>query len=251
MSSILILTCAGFLAAAMNALGGGGSFLSLPAMIFTGISPVTANASSTVALYPAGLASVWGYRKGFVPVGLLPTWILVAVTIVGGIVGALLLLHTSSGNFEVLLPWLLLCATLTLWFAPKIANSTRFSFQPGPWMSGVIQFGLGIYGGYYGGAMGLLMMAVWSLLGHADLKRVQAARTLLVSAANTMAVVIFIVAGAVQWQACFYMMAGAIAGSIVGTRIGRSVSSRVVRAITLSIAIGMTILFFVKTYGHI
>ncbi len=194
MYHLLLVLGAGFAAGAMNALAGGGSFVSLPALIAVGVPSVYANASSTVALYPGGIASVWAYRHGLGPVGMVSLRHLLPITLVGGACGALLLLATPKSAFDQVLPWLLLIATVALAFGNRIGEVMRryFSIQPA-WVL-AIQFVLGVYGGYFGGGVGLMMLAVWGLLERRDLKSLNASRTLLVVAANTMAVVIFIAA---------------------------------------------------------
>src|ERR1700760_3541562 len=112
MNFLLLVFFAGVIAGAMNALAGGGSFISLPAMIAAGLPPVQANASSTVALFPGGVVSAWAYREGLSPVGSVPIRNMLVVTLIGGFIGAILLLSTSSATFSFLLPWLLLCASL-------------------------------------------------------------------------------------------------------------------------------------------
>ena len=195
---MLLLCGAGFLAGAMNALAGGGSFVSLPALIAAGVPSVSANASSTVALYPGSAASVWVYRDQMGRIEALPIVPSLIVTLIGGLAGALLLLWTPSSLFDRVLPWLLLVATLMLSFGPQLGPALRRRFHAGPAVVVTIQLLLGVYGGYFGGAVGLMMMAVWSLLANADLKSLNPPRTLLVMAANTIALICFVVAGAVR-----------------------------------------------------
>ena len=245
----MILTCAGgVVAGAMNALAGGGSFVSLPALIAAGVPPVLANTSSTVALFPGGLASAWAYRDGLGPVGAVPLRALLASTLCGGLAGALLLLRTSSTAFTFVLPWLLLVASIALAWGRRIGEALRARWHIHARAVLAVQFALGIYGGYFGGAVGIMMIAMWGLLDNGDLKRLNAPRTLLVSAANMMAVVIFMAARAVHWPSTLVMLAAATVGGYVGAQIGRRAPARVVRALTLALTAGITVAFFVRAY---
>ncbi|BBU33191.1 UPF0721 transmembrane protein (plasmid) [Burkholderia sp. THE68] len=249
MQPLILVIGAGFLAGAMNALAGGGSFVSLPAMIAAGLPPVQANASSTVALFPGGVVSAWAYRDGLGPVGSVSMRKMLVMTLIGGFVGAALLLSTSSKTFSFVLPWLLLCASLTLAFGRKLGEALRRRWHIGAEAVLSIQFALGVYGGYFGGAVGIMMMAVWGLLDSRDLKSLNAPRTLLVSAANSVAVVTFAVAQAVRWPETIAMLLAAIVGGYSGAQLGRRAPPHWIRAGTLLVSAGITIAFFVKTYG--
>jgi uncharacterized membrane protein YfcA len=248
MEALLILCSAGFVAGVMNALAGGGSFVTLPALIWAGLPSVAANASSTVALYPGQAASVWVYRDGVARLEGVPLLPSLIVTVIGGVLGALLLLWTPSSLFDHVLPWLLLIATTALTFGSQLGQAMRRHFHLGPIAVVAIQFALGIYGGYFGGAVGIMMMAVWSLLSTADLKALAPPRTLMVTAANTVALVCFVVAGAVKWPETMALGLGALAGGIGGALLGRRLPAPVVRWVTIALAAGITVAFFVRAY---
>jgi uncharacterized protein len=239
---------AGLLAGTMNALAGGGTFVTLPALISVGIPSVQANASNTVGLFPGLAASAWAYRDGLGPIGAVSLRPLLLVTVVGGALGALLLLWTPSATFDFLLPWLLMIATLTLGFGRRLGEWLRRRRHIRPSAVLIIQGGLGIYGGYFGGAVGIMMMAVWGLLDNRDLKSLNAPRTLLVTAANAMAVLIFIAAHAVRWNETVVLLVAATVGGYCGAQVGRRAPSPVVRAGTLFIAACITLLFFARAY---
>ena len=188
MNPILLTFAAGIVAGAMNALAGGGSFISLPALIAAGVPPVQANTSSTVALFPGGLASAWAYRDGSTAIGDVPLRALLVATLCGGLAGAVLLLRTSSAAFSFVLPWLLLVASLALAFGRQVGEALRARWRIHAHAVLAVQFGLGVYGGYFGGAVGIMMIAMWGLLDRRELKQLNAPRTLLVSAANAVAV---------------------------------------------------------------
>ena len=248
METWLILAGAGFIAGAMNALVGGGSFVTLPALIAAGLPSVAANASSTVALYPGGAASAWVYRDGLTRVEGLPLVPSLIATLVGGLAGALLLLWTPSSVFDRILPWLLLAATIMLIFGPRLGAALHARFAAGPAVVWVIQFLLGIYGGYFGGAVGLMMLAAWSLITTADIKMLNPTRMVLVTAANTIAVLTFVVLGAVSWPHTLALGAGAIAGGYGGAHVGKRLPAAMVRIITLAVAVAITAAFFYRAY---
>jgi uncharacterized membrane protein YfcA len=249
MSANLVIFFSGLLAGAMNALAGGGSFITLPALIAVGVPSVQANASSTVALFPGGAASAWAYRDNLAPVASVPLQATLLVTICGGLIGAILLMLTAIRIFDVVLPWLLLVAMLALSFGRPVGEWLRRRWRIRPAAVLVFQLVLGIYGGYFGGAVGIMMMALWGLLESRDLKSLHAPRTLLVSAANAAAVLIFIAAHAVHWHETSVMLIGAAAGGYGGAQIGRRAPSTWIRAATLFVALSITLLFFIRAYG--
>jgi uncharacterized protein len=249
MHSYFLIFGAGLLAGAMNALAGGGSFVSLPALIGAGVPPVQANASSTVALFPGGVASAWAYRDGIGPVGSLGMRPLLIATLCGGLLGAVLLLCTSAAAFTFALPWLLLFASLALAFGRRIGMALRGRGGMHAAVVLAIQFALGIYGGYFGGAVGIMMMAMWSLFEGRDIKSLNAPRTLLVSVANACAVLIFIVAHAVHWPETLVMLIAASIGGYGGALIGKRAPAKVIRMGTLALTFCVTLAFFVRTYA--
>jgi uncharacterized membrane protein YfcA len=248
MNPFLLVSGAGLIAGAMNALAGGGSFVSLPALIAVGVPSVQANASSTVALFPGTVASSWAYRDGLGPVGGVALGRLMLITLVGGVIGAVLLLRTPAKTFDFVLPWLLLVASLALAFGRRLGELLRHRWRIRPSVVLSVQFGLGIYAGYFGGAVGIMMMAVWALLDSRDLKSFNAPRTLLSSAANAMAVLAFIVAHAVHWPQTIVMLVAATLGGYGGAQIGRRAPAKVVRVGTLLLTAGITLAFFVRAY---
>jgi len=233
----------------MNALAGGGSFVSLPAMMAAGVPPVQANASSTVALLPGSLASVWAYRDGLQPVGGVPLRAMMVATLCGGLAGAMLLLKTSSSSFTFVLPWLLLAASLTLAFGRRLGEALRARWQVRAHAVLAVQFALGVYGGYFGGAVGIMMMAMWGLIDKRDLKALNAPRTLLVSSANAVAVLAFSLGGAVYWPLTLAMLAGALIGGFGGAHLGRHAPANVIRTFTLLTTCCITLAFFAKAYA--
>jgi uncharacterized membrane protein YfcA len=249
-NSFFLILGAGLLAGAMNALAGGGSFVTLPALISVGVPSVQANASSTVGLFPGTAASAWAYRDGLGPIGPVSLWPMSLVTLLGGAIGALLLLSTPSSIFDFLLPWLLLTATVTLAFGRRLGEALRRRRHIPAWAVLCVQWMLGVYGGYFGGAVGIMMTAVWGLLEHREPKSLNAPRTLLVTVANTTALLIFIAANAVRWRETLGLLVGATTGGYCGALLGRRAPAAVVRAGTLLIAGCITVVFFARAYGE-
>lgn len=249
MTSAILLFAAGFLAGAMNALAGGGTFVALPALALMGLPPTIANASTTVALFPGTVASAWSYRKDIRPLATASTGTLLALSLAGGLIGALLLLLTPETAFSALIPWLLLLATTTLAAGPRLSTGLRkLGLRTGPRFLLVAQFALGLYGGYFGGAVGLMMLATWSLATSADLRVLNPLRTLMVAGANGVAVVCFTVTGNVRWQETLIVMAGGIAGGYIGAQLGRRLPLPLLRATILTIAVLTTAAFFARAY---
>ena len=248
MNPYALVVGAGLLAGAMNALAGGGSFVTLPALIAVGVPSVTANTSSTVALFPGQIAAAWAYRDGLGPIGPISVRALLLATFIGGALGAVLLLRTPIKIFDVILPWLLAIATVTLAFGRQIGEMLRRHWDMSSSAVLAVQFGLGIYGGYFGGGIGIMMMAVWSLLVDRTLKSFNAPRTLLAAAANAVAVLVFIVARSVQWDMTAVMLVGATLGSYGGALVGRRAPAPVVRAGTLLVSVSITAVFFARAY---
>jgi uncharacterized protein len=249
MSPLFLVAGAGLIAGMMNALAGGGSFVTLPARIAAGVPSVNANTTSTVALYPGQLTSSWAYRDGLGPIGSVPLRSLVIVTFIGGALGAALLLRTPIRTFDVVLPWLMAIATIALALGSRLGEMLRRR----RWHIGAtavlgVQFCLGIYGGYFGGGVGIMMMAVWSLLSDRTLKSFNAPRTLLVSAANAIAVLIFIAARAVHWREALIMLATGMLGAFCGSLIGRRAPAGIIRVATVCLSVGITVAFFVRGY---
>jgi hypothetical protein len=222
--------------------------VTLPALIAAGVPSVEANASSTVALWPGGAASAWTYHAGLSRICGVSAGPMLATTLAGSVLGSLLLLWTPSSAFDVVLPWLLLLATLAMAFGRRVGATLRGRLRSLTALVLLAQFALGIYGGYFGGAVGLMMVAMWSLFGLSEVKSLNAPRTLLVSAANTVAMLAFIVAGAVFWTQTLPTLAGGLLGGFAGARLGRRLPGNAVRALTLFTTAAITCVFFVRAY---
>jgi uncharacterized membrane protein YfcA len=248
MASYLLLIFAAFAAGLINSVAGGGSFLTFPALVFTGVPSIIANASSTLALIPGTLASAWAYRGDFKQSDGFPFWPMMIVSLAGGMVGALLLLFTPQRTFDSILPWLMLAASLLFTFGPRISPILKRVIHIGPVAVVVIQFLAGIYGGYFGGAVGIVMLAAWSLFGLTDIHFMNANRTVLGSAMNAIAVVLFVIAGKIWWPQAMAMLVAAVIGGYFGAVYARTVNPRYVRAAITVISFAITIAFFLRRH---
>lgn len=249
-SATLLLFGAGLLAGMMNALAGGGSFVTLPALMFAGVPSVFANASSTVALLPGAATSAWAYRadyRGFEQVSMRA---MVGISLAGGLLGALLLMNTSSRAFDFIVPWLLLIGSLAFTFGRQAGAWLRKRVHIGRRTLLVAQGGLAIYGGYFGGAVGIMMMAVWALFGHDDIKALNAARTLLVGATNLVAVLCFAMANMVWWPQTLVMLVAAALGGYLGAHTAKRLPVPVVRTLVSTFGFSMTALLFWRAWAH-
>ena len=246
MRNLLLLAGAGFLAGAMNAAAGGGSFVSFPALVLAGVPPLYANASSTVALFPGAITSSWAYGHAMGGIGDVTLPVLLSVSLLGGLLGAALLLATPPGAFNALVPWLLALATVAFAFGRDIGAALRRVLRIGRVTTLAAQFLLAIYGGYFGGAVGIMMMAVWSLLGVSDLRQMNPTRTVLVGAVNAMAVLYFIAAGAVVWPQTLAMLFAAALGGSAGAWVALRLDVRWLRAGVIAISSAITLSFFLR-----
>lgn len=248
MEPLVLLFFIGLIAGALNAAAGGGSFITFPALVYAGVPPVSANASSTVALFPASLASAWEFREHIRPFPKVSMLAMVLLTLLGGATGAFLLLNTSSTGFNQIVPWLLLMGSVAFAFGKKAGEYLRSKFHIG---SGIVlsgQFFLGIYGGYFGGAVGIMMMAVWSLFGLSDIKVINANKTLFVGVANLIAVILFIIAGKVAWAETLTLLSATVCGGYFGAKYTKRLNPQRLRTGIIIVNFVITLLFFLKVY---
>ncbi len=247
-AALALAAGAGVLGGAMNALAGGGTFATLPALIALGLPGPIANATSNAALLPGAAASAFTYRDELAPLAGLTVARLAAITFAGGLVGSLLLVWTPTRTFDVVIPWLLLYATLILAIGHRATEWLRARVTIGVRTLVVVQALLGIYGGYFGGGVGLMMTAIYGLLTGLAPRAMFAPRTLMLAIANLAATGIFVLLGMIAWSACLPMLAGGIVGGWAGARIGRRLPSGLVRAGTLVVSLATTIVFFIRAY---
>lgn len=246
----LILACiAGAVGGAMNALAGGGTFATLPALIALGLPANIANATSNVALLPGAATSAWAYRKELGPVAGLSVAMLAMLTFVFGLVGSLLLVLTPSETFDIIIPWLLLFAFVVMVFGKRAAAWLHARVTIGRPTLLTVQSLLGVYGGYFGGGVGLITTALYGLLANIQPRELFAIRTLMLAIANLAAAFVFVAFAMVWWWACLPMLAGSIVGGWLGAIVGKKLSPLMVRIWTLLVTGGTTLVFFIRAYG--
>lgn len=245
---ILLLLVAGLLAGGMNALAGGGTFFSFPALLAAGLPPVTAGATNCVALWPASIAAAWAARPTLRPLGhwLLP---LLGAGLLGGVAGGLLLLVGGDGTFRVLIPWLLLTATLLFAASPYLGRwlaarrGLGEQVPPHGPLSLASHVLVSVYGGYFGAGMGILQLAAFSIEGHA-LARANALKNLLSAVIYSVASLTFILAGKVSWYELAILLTGATLGGYGGGLLGNRLPAHWLRALVLVVGGGMTLYYF-------
>ena len=249
MPSYLLLFFAALVGGFLNSVAGGGMFIIFPALVFTGVPSIIANASASLAVIPGILTSAWAYRRDFRNAEFyFPFAWMVAVSIAGAIIGALLLLLTPQRTFDFVIPWLLLLATFLFTFGLRIAPWLKRRFQIGPITVVVVQFFIAIYGGYFGGGIGIMMMATWTLFGITNMLMMNANRTLLGAAANAVAVVLFIAAHKIWWPQTLVMLIGTVIGGYAGAHWVLRTHPKVLRACVSVISVGITIAFFLRKH---
>ncbi len=269
----VLLFLVAFVGGALNAVAGGGSFLTLPTLLWAGVPPVTANATSTFAMWPASLASAFAYRG---EIARARAWMvrLGAISLVGGLLGGLLLVRTSDESFVRLLPWLMLVAATTFSFGGQITTWARRSTvsaggeqrdgaathrgTAGAGQDGAIhnvhvplwtlplQLLIATYGGYFGGGMGIMMLAAMAIAGMTDMHEMNALKTVLAIAINGVALAAFVWSGSISWAPGVVMVLGGVAGGYTGASIARRVPGTLVRRIVIVVAWGMTAYFFAR-----
>ncbi len=240
-----LLFAAACLGGAVNSVAGGGSFIAFPALLFAGVAPVPANATNTIALWPGVVASSVAYRRELRGAKR-ELLLLGAASLVGGLIGSILLLRTSEHSFVALIPWLMLVAALLFTFGRALSQRLLGGARIPPAGAAAAQLLISIYGGYFGGGMGIVMLAILTVLGLTDIHRMNGLKTLLAALVNGVAVVAFVIAGAVVWGPGMVMIAGGMLGGYAGAALARRLDPVQVRRGVLVIAWGMVVYFFTR-----
>jgi uncharacterized protein len=244
-TALVILFFVAVWAGVQNALAGGGTFLTLPALMFTGMTALSANITSTVALFPGQLTSSWGGRGHVAGAGGLSFKALVVISFAGGIVGAILLLVTPSTIFQALVPWLVLFATSVFAYGSFVPRKADRPPVLGPLGAGIAQFCISVYGGYFGGGIGFLMLAALTAAGLA-IRNANASKNVLAGVMNASAVALFVFSPQVHWlQAGIACVGAAIGGTIGGHMVNRA-NQKVLRGAAVAIGIALTIGLFLR-----
>lgn len=246
MIEFLLVVVAGFGAGVVNAMAGGGTFLTFPALVFVGVPPVIANATSAVAVFPGYLSAAMGFRDEIAGVPRAQLVRACGIAAIGGLIGGLLLLVSSNDVFSAIVPFLLLAATLAFAFQSQIQQALRKTrFRASPY--GV--FGLiavSIYGGYFNGGLGIVLLALFALWGMGDLNLMNGLKNALSFVISAISVATFVIAGLVVWDHALIMGVSAIAGGFAGARLAKWLPKAVIRGIIIAIGLGMSVVFFAR-----
>lgn len=243
---VVVVFTAAFVAGAINSVAGGGTLVSVPTLIWVGVPALDANATSTVGLWPGSLGSVWGYRRELSTADR-RLFALVVPSLAGGLLGAVLLRLTPSDLFERILPFLILFATLL--FMAQEPIQRRFNLAAlhdarSHWLSWTMlfQFLVGVYGGYFGAGIGILMLAALSLMGHSDIHQMNGVKNLLAVCVNGIAAVyLAFFSMLVLWTDALTMAGGAVLGGIASAGMARRLGRLAVRRIVIAIGLAMTL----------
>jgi len=251
-----ILFFAALLAGAINAVAGGGSFVSFPSLLFIGIPPVNANATNTVALWPGQVASIGAYRRQFGNLSRKTMMPLVITALLGGILGGWTLLKTPQTTFLRLVPWLILASTLifmmsgrvTRWVRSRTSSGEHHEFST--WRGVFFQLFVSFYIGYFGAGAGILILAMLALLGMDEIHTMNALKALLTTISNGVAMLLFILSHAVYWPETILMVVASMIGGYFGAHFAQKTKPEHVRMIIIVIGFTLTVYFFVKQYRH-
>ena len=241
---LVVLFLAGLWAGTQNALAGGGSFITLPALILSGLDARAANITSTIALFPGQVTTAWAGRSLVAGTERLSVRTLVLVSLVGGVVGGALLLATPSEFFARLVPWLVLFATSVFaWGSFRSKSESRVIL--GATGAIAVQFAIAVYGGYFGGGIGFLMLAALTMAG-LGVRVATATKNVLAAVMNASAVVVFLLVGGIDWLKVAVLAAGAIAGGMGGAWALHRVNERVLRVVVVAIGLALTVGLFLR-----
>lgn len=243
-----VLAAAAFGAGVLNAIAGGGTFLTFPALVWAGVPPIAANATSALAVCPGYLGSTLGFRAELaaLPRALLAREALLCA--IGGVIGALLLLVTPAQVFARVVPWLLLFATALFSFGPRLSRWAGGAHGAGlarlrlPGLAAVA-----VYGGYFNGGLGILLMALYLVVGETRLDTVNALKNLNSFVLSVVSVVAFALGGAIVWREALLMALFATLGGFAGARLAKRLPTAWVRAIVIVTGLVMSALFFLRT----
>lgn len=254
--AMMLVAAGAFMAGAMNALAGGGTFFSFPALLAAGVPPVMANASNTVALWPASLTSAWVYRRELQKHR---SWViaLTMIAIVGGIAGGLLLLAVSNAAFMQMVPWLLLLATALFAFSKHISRlvvrlKSRIGLvhiddNPNSVGGLAFQFLVTVYGGFFGAGQGILTLAALSIQGVENIQELNALKNWISAVTYTVSALTFIIAGAISWPYTILMVVTATLGGFAGAHIAKYLPALWLKRLVILVGSLLTVVYFFKT----
>jgi uncharacterized membrane protein YfcA len=246
---LLLLLLTATIGGAANALAGGGTFLVFPAMLLAGVPSVVANATASLIMMPGAIASAWVYRGTFGVLSRAELIRLTVVSLIGSAVGSILLLSTSNSTFSELVPWLLLMAAVVFTLAPRLrAAAAKSTAGESAALLLIGQFAIGVYGGYFGAGMGVLMIALFLIASSMTVQTANGIRLVCGSAINVLAVILFAWRGALDYRLGIPMLIAAVAGGYVGALLVSRLKESTARNAILTYAWALTIWFFARQF---
>ncbi|WP_420959633.1 sulfite exporter TauE/SafE family protein [Brucella sp. IR073] len=242
----VILVLAGLGAGALNAVAGGGTFLSFPALVFVGVPHIPANATATLAALPGYIGSTWGFRKDIRADGPVSLRAMVILSVLGGLLGALLLLVTPKEIFVSLVPWLLLFATVAFAAGPVLVRHVvgKGGRLPLPASLALI-LAVSIYGGYFNGGLGIMLLAAFGFVGFTNLHEMNGLKNLLSSILSLVSVITYTVAGLIDWKSAVVLGVACAIGGYLGAHVARRITNMLALRIFITlVGLGMAAAFF-------
>ncbi len=244
---VVLLITASFFAGIINSIAGGGSFLTFPALVFAGVPTIAANATSAVAVFPGYLSGALGFAKELKAFPKSKFLLLIFLSISGGVLGSILLLITPEVVFSFIIPWLLGFATLLFAFGNYVSKLVEKTSDTNGFKSNIATLLVCIYGGYFNGGLGIVLLALFSTLGMRDIHLMNGLKNIMSFALSAASVVTFAIAGIVFWKYAIIMMIAATIGGYFGVIVARKLSKSIIRIIIVIIGTIMTFIFFIKT----
>jgi uncharacterized protein len=242
--TFLVLIAAAFVGGALNALAGGGSLLTFPALLFAGLNPIDANASGVAALFPGIVASTWAYRRSIEGITEISIAGFLILSLLGGLAGALLLLSTPTSIFAGMVPWLTLFATVVFAIGNFAPLDVIRRIELGRRGALVAHFIISVYGGYFGGGIGFLMLAALTLYGMRDINAMNGLKIALVGVMTVVSIATFIAAGVVHWPQTAPMLVSSVIGGYVAARSAQHLDQRLIKGFIVVVGAGLTVYFF-------
>jgi hypothetical protein len=246
MSQWIILITAAFFAGVLNSIAGGGSFLTFPALVMAGIAPVSANATSAVAVFPGYLGGVAGFRQELASQGRPFMFRYLLWASIGGLLGSFLLLVSSNAFFSLIVPWLLLVSTLAFGCGEQVLKHLKKEGERSRLVENVSIFLVSAYGGYFNGGLGIILLAIFLFLGHTDLNLMNGLKNVISFCIAIVSVAAFAIAGIVQWPEATGMMVATTLGGYYGAVAAKKIPAVILKYVITAIGCIMTVIFFFR-----
>ncbi|WP_111431343.1 sulfite exporter TauE/SafE family protein [Rhodobacteraceae bacterium DSL-40] len=247
MLQFLVLSLAGLAAGALNAVAGGGTFLSFPALVWLGVPPVMANATATLTALPGYVSSAWAFRRDVSAEGSLGLRGMLGLSVLGGFIGALLLMVTPDEVFSGVVPWLLLIATVLFALGPWLVQRLGGADGLGFLASALVLLVVSVYGGYFNGGLGIMLLAAFSLMGFANLHGMNGLKNALSAILSTVSALTLALAGLIEWDKALVLGIATALGGYLGGHYSRRIRNmRALRIAIVTVGLAMTVAFFLR-----